>query len=69
MLLLVLLHKEDIEDLKEKTSLLDHLGKYFADLLLAHQAVVDGFVGAVTVESHRNVILESELLHQHGLLQ
>ena len=38
-------------------------------LLLADQAVVHGLVGAVAVESDRNVVLESELLHQHGLLE
>ena len=38
-------------------------------LLLADQAVVHRLVGAVAMESNRNVVLESELLHQHGLLE
>ena len=38
-------------------------------LLLAHQAVVHRLVGSVAVESDWNVVLEGELLHQHGLLE
>ena len=72
VLLLMLLHKEDIEDLKQKTLLseeLRHQGAPGTHLLLADQTVVHRFVGAVAVESNRNVVLESELLHQHGLLE
>ena len=72
MLLLMLLHKEDIEDLKQKTLLseeLRHQGAPGTHLLLADQTVVHRLVGAVAVESNRNVVLESKLLHQHGLLK
>ena len=68
----MLLDEEDIEDLKQNLV----WGQCWPDrasqathLLLADQAVVHGLVGAVAVESDRNVVLESELLHQHGLLE
>ena len=71
MLLLVLLHKEDVEDLQQQNigSAKIPPGVSTTHFLLAEQTVVDRLVRSVAVEPDRNVILQGELLHQHGLLE
>ena len=66
----MLLHEEDVEDLQQNIgSAKIPPGVSTAHLLFAEQTVVDRLVRSVAVEPDRNVVLQGELLHQHGLLE
>ena len=67
MLLLVLFHEEQIEDLKKGNVEVFENDDLFGDLLLADHTVVDGLVGSVAVEADGDVVLEGVLAHQDRL--
>ena len=67
MLLLVLFHKEQVEDLKKRNIEVFENFEPVADLLLADHAVVDGLVGPVAVEADGDVVLQGVLAHQDRL--
>ena len=67
MLLFVLFHEEQVEDLKKGNIEAFENDDLFAHLLLADHAVVDGLVGSVAVEADGDVVLESVLAHQDRL--